>query len=342
MTTHVVPAAPTPRDAPTHETYVLSAAESSALRSAAEELRREHRSTEDEQFLLMAPTLAAALPGTLLRHLHAMRRLESTPALLVRDPYADPEPGPTPSHWRETDRSRTLTDDFRLLLLATQLGDPFSWSSLQQGRLVTDILPIRGREDEQTGHSSDTVLDYHVEDAFRSDRCDYLGLLCLRNDDQVATTLAALDVTSLTSAQVDLLFQPRFVIRPDTEHLRNLTQAQQSTPAVWEHPVAVLFGSRQAPYLRLDPPYMSALPGDEAAREALDALCRRLSASLTDVPLVPGDILLVDNYRAVHGRRPFRARYDGTDRWLRRTTISRDLRRSRPLRSSPLDPVVRY
>jgi hypothetical protein len=40
-------------------------------------------------------------------------------------------------------------------------------------------------------------------------------------------------------------------------------------------------------------------------------------------------VLFVDNYRAVHGRRPFTARYDGTDRWLKRIGVSRDLRRSR-------------
>ena len=33
----------------------------------------------------------------------------------------------------------------------------------------------------------------------------------------------------------------------------------------------------------------------------------------------------VDNRRAVHGRSEFRARFDGTDRWLQRTFVVDDL-----------------
>jgi hypothetical protein len=37
--------------------------------------------------------------------------------------------------------------------------------------------------------------------------------------------------------------------------------------------------------------------------------------------LRPGQLLLIDNDVAVHGRAPFTARYDGTDRWLKRVNI---------------------
>jgi alpha-ketoglutarate-dependent taurine dioxygenase len=47
------------------------------------------------------------------------------------------------------------------------------------------------------------------------------------------------------------------------------------------------------------------------------------------VALAPGDILILDNYRGVHGRRPFEAKYDGRDRWLKRVSVTRDLRRQR-------------
>lgn len=41
----------------------------------------------------------------------------------------------------------------------------------------------------------------------------------------------------------------------------------------------------------------------------------------TTVPNAPGDLTLIDNDVAVHGRIPFRPRYDGTDRWLKRVLI---------------------
>jgi alpha-ketoglutarate-dependent taurine dioxygenase len=51
------------------------------------------------------------------------------------------------------------------------------------------------------------------------------------------------------------------------------------------------------------------------------------------VVLEPGDLLVVDNTVAVHGRSPFPARYDGTDRWLQRAFVVADLAPSAAVRS---------
>lgn len=48
------------------------------------------------------------------------------------------------------------------------------------------------------------------------------------------------------------------------------------------------------------------------------------------VALTPGDVLVVDNDLVVHGRVPFKARYDGTDRWLKRSSVRVPGRRTRP------------
>lgn len=49
-----------------------------------------------------------------------------------------------------------------------------------------------------------------------------------------------------------------------------------------------------------------------------------------DVVLEPGDALVVDNDVAVHGRVPFRARYDGADRRLKRALVRIPERPGRP------------
>jgi alpha-ketoglutarate-dependent taurine dioxygenase len=67
-----------------------------------------------------------------------------------------------------------------------------------------------------------------------------------------------------------------------------------------------------------------------------------MEAVMTTVALEPGDLLIIDNYRSVHGRRPFRARYDGADRWLRHVMVTLDLGRSRARRSSAEDRVVGF
>ena len=43
----------------------------------------------------------------------------------------------------------------------------------------------------------------------------------------------------------------------------------------------------------------------------------------------PGDLAILDNRVTAHGRTAFRPRYDGADRWVQRTFVIADLRRSR-------------
>ena len=64
---------------------------------------------------------------------------------------------------------------------------------------------------------------------------------------------------------------------------------------------------------------------DATARDALAALADAIACSYTSVVLEAGDLLVIDNRRAVHGRSEFRARFDGTDRWLQRTFVVDDL-----------------
>ena len=88
----------------------------------------------------------------------------------------------------------------------------------------------------------------------------------------------------------------------------------------------MLFGSRQAPYVRLDPFFTKPL--DDEASGALNALAQSVDDNIQELVLQPGDCLFIDNYRIVHGRNAFKARYDGTDRWLKRINLTRDLRKS--------------
>ncbi|MBW4720413.1 TauD/TfdA family dioxygenase [Saccharothrix obliqua] len=291
--------------------------------AALDDLVARYGRADHPDFLPRAPFAADVLPDDLAAALAAMRYRESPSVLVVRGgPVAEPAV-PTPVHWRERPAAATVRQDFWLALVASRLGDPVCWSTLQGGRLFHDILPIAGEEHEQTGHGSADVLEFHVEDGFCDHRCDALALLCVRDRDGVASLVAAVDALDLGELDLEVLFEPRFLIRPDPEHLRGVDPASVPVP-----PRPVLFGDPAAPYLRVDPAYTDPLPGDERAARALEDLCARLAGAMVALPMSPGDLLLVDNYRAVHGRAAFRARYDGTDRWLRKVTVVRDLRRT--------------
>src|SRR5262249_141368 len=155
-----------------------------------------------------------------------------------------------------------------------------------------------------------------TEDAYNASRADFIGLLCLRNPDATPTTVGVLPADQLDPQHLDQLFQPLYYFGTDL--------AKAGRPRM-SGPEAVLSGAHRRRYLRVDPYFMS--PSDKAAKEALAALSELIERGLEEVALGPGEMLFLDNHRAVHGRRPFAAKYDGSDRWLKRINISRDLRR---------------
>ncbi|MBA2717457.1 MAG: TauD/TfdA family dioxygenase [Propionibacteriales bacterium] len=320
-----------------------------ALETLVAELLAAHPAEADPEFFVRLSCAARRFPDRLLTDLEAWRQQERTAALVLSGWQIDDAAlGLTPRHWSSAAMPSTRREDLYLLLLGAALGDPFAWSTLQDGRLVHNVLPIPGEETKQSGHSSDVLVGWHTEDSFHPYRCDYLGLMSIRNVDGTATTVSSVDDLDLTALDLNVLSQPRFVIEPDIEHLKGAdAQPQRPTlgPSIREQlaspqPNPVVFGDPARPYLCIDPAYMEALPDDAEAERALATLIDAIEARVVDVILKPGDVLFVDNFLAVHGRKPFRARYDGTDRWLKKVSVTKNLRKSRAMRASAESRVI--
>ncbi|HEU5352820.1 MAG TPA: guanitoxin biosynthesis L-enduracididine beta-hydroxylase GntD [Actinocrinis sp.] len=315
--------------------YTLRDDEAEELRALAKKLRDVEERPGSPAFYDRHWAAADQLPCGLRRFLEGFRRTEPAAACLVRGFPLD-EPGPTPAHWdTEAGSEAALDPELYLALCGLTLGEPFTWASLQLGRIIQNILPIPGDEQRQNGYGSEALLEFHTEDGFHPERCDYLLLLGLRNDDEVSTIVASVRDIELSAQDRTLLSDRRFHILPDDEHVRQLRTRCPGHPAIAEmermrddpEPVAVLFGDQASPYLRIDRPFMRVVGGDPAAELALDRLMAELERVQQDVVVAPGSLLIVDNYLAVHGRRPFGVRYDGTDRWLKKLTVKRNLRR---------------
>ena len=89
--------------------------------------------------------------------------------------------------------------------------------------------------------------------------------------------------------------------------------------------------ARQArPHLRVD--FAETRGVDPEAQAALDVLAEVAMKERLVVHLDEGDLLIVDNRRAVHGRTRFQPRHDRMDRWLMRSFVTRDLLRSESVR----------
>ncbi|MET9340056.1 MULTISPECIES: guanitoxin biosynthesis L-enduracididine beta-hydroxylase GntD [unclassified Nonomuraea] len=318
--------------------YLLDGKEVDAILAVAERIRALDEDPADPGFYDRCWHVREELPVGLRRFLEDFRRTEPAGVCMVHGfPVDDRALGPTPDHWSGAGQSRTASEaEIFLALCGMVLGEPFAWSTLQGGRMVQNIVPIRGDEMRQSGHGSQSLLEFHTEDGFHPLRCDYLLLFGLRNHDRVPTTVSSVRELELPPEQEELLGRPRFHIRPDDEHLRQLELRQPDHPALElmrrmrdePEPVPVLVGDPRRPYLRLDRPFMTCVDGDAEAERALDALVAELEARQQDVVVGQGSLLVIDNYLVVHGRKPFSPRYDGTDRWLKKLTVSRNLRRS--------------
>jgi Fe(II)/alpha-ketoglutarate-dependent arginine beta-hydroxylase len=333
-----------------------------SIKSLITEVAAEHMTVEDADFLHNACLYAHELPRRIRSFLNDFRLKEPSPGVCIISGYPVnfSAIGPTPTHWKwKSDSRSTMREQILLTLHGSLLGDLLGWATQQDGHLVHDVLPIKEHENDQLGTGSQQMLWWHTEDAFHDYQADYIGLHCIRNPDNTATIIGTVDIENLEAAQIDILFQPRFSIRPDESHqeknesdLRKaarrsynqdlINAAYEKIKSMNESPekISVFFGSPDAPYLRLDPYFMTPLDNDPIAQHALNDLIKLIDESLTDLVLQAGDICFIDNYRAVHGRRPFKARYDGTDRWLKRVNIARDLRKSRGLRVSNLSRVI--
>lgn len=293
---------------------------------------------ETDEALHEATVFAHELPIRIRRTLNAFRLERMSGVLRISGYLLDQDRvGPTPAHWRDRPSpSATHREELLLILFSSLLGDPIAWATQQNGRLIHDVLPIKGHEHEQLGSSSESVLTWHTEDAFHPLRGDFLSFACLRNPYAAATTIGYVDSLELPGIMKTTLFQKRFGIRPDESHLAknnvdldqeafsNIDDMQSNPP-----PVAVLFGYPEHPYIRADPYFMSVGADDHEARHALDQLVHEMDQKMFDLRLESGDFCFLDNFRVVHGRKPFKARHDGTDRWLKRVNVASDLRKSR-------------
>lgn len=347
----------------------LTEQEVQEIQAIAERLCKRFPSVEDPAFLSEASLSAHELPRRLRAFLLNFKNSEpeSGICLVSGFPIDQSRIGPTPKSWNSRSTPPpTLPEEIAFFLMGQIVGDPIGWATQQDGYLVHDILPMPGYEHEQLGCGSEEVLAWHTEDAFHPYRGDHLALMCLRNPDQVATTIGSLAGTQLSERHRQLLFEPHFTIRPDESHLpKNASNGNGSNgdghdkgnghevsqkrissydriQRMWDQParIAVLFGDPDSPYLRLDPFFMDPVKDRPEAQEALDALVEAIDRNLEEVVFQPGDICFIDNYRVVHGRKPFRARYDGQDRWLKRLNITRDLRKSRDAREKAESRVL--
>ena len=245
-------------------------------------------------------------------------------ALLVRNaPIGDlPSTPSTPS----TPVAKDLATEFLLLTVARRLGQPVGYVPEHGGRIVQNLVPTRSDADRQTSTSSRSNLMFHTETAFHPHRPRYLLLLCLRGDPAAHTTLASVhDVfEALAPDTVEAMFEPRYRTAVDASFLDG--RENEFGPLM-----PLVTGTRSEPTFVFDADLTIGI--DPVAERVVAEVRDAIERCKTSVVLEPGDVLVIDNNVAVHGRSPFVAKFDGNDRWLQRSFVVADLAPSAAERS---------
>lgn len=320
------------------------------------EITAKYRLAEDPEFLKEATVWAQELPRRIRAAINDFRLTEPDSAMLIISGYPvdDEKIGTTPEHWDRPAEARvpTLEEEILFVLTGSLLGECIGWSTQQAGRIIHDVMPIRGMEQEQIGTGSEQTIWWHTEDAFHPLRGDYIGLMFLRNRDRVPTTFASLQNLGLDPEDWKTLFEPHYTIQPDKSHQpENAAHPEEDDGAerlysrieqMQREPekIPLLSGDPRSPYIRIDPYFMDPVTDNPRAQRAFEALVKAIDGKIEDLVLQPGDICFLDNFKAVHGRRAFKARYDGYDRWFKRMNVTRDLRKSRADRTEATSRII--
>lgn len=302
---------------------VLDDSERSALHERATEAHARiiRWGASVETVLEEAMLLSSSLPDQVTRVLHRVRTSQPPGGgVVVRALPVDSEIPPTPTASRRGELlSQLPVAALVQLAVATRLGEPFAFADENDGRLVHDIVPVRGSEDRQE-NSGSTLLELHTENGFHPYRPEFVTLMGIRSDHErrAKTLLLGLNeiLPGLSSGCREALRQPVYRIRVGSSF----------SPAAWgvaSPPLRVL--DRDDSLLSMDLHAMEGLTDE--AQSALSELRDVVTARLRGTVVGQGDLVVIDNRAAIHGRTSFRARYDGTDRWLRRVFVTSDLRR---------------
>jgi L-asparagine oxygenase len=306
--------------APGRNVLTVDPGEAAVVAAVADRLVAAHPHVDDALVAAARPAWEE-LPAGIRRRLRAFRRDSGVSGVLaVHGLPLDAGLPPTPAVGGSVQRTTTRAAAV-LLLAACGLGDPAAYRQEKGGALVQDVVPVPGQEAFQ-GNAGSTELMLHNENAFHVHRPDHVLLLCLRADhDRVAGlhTSSVREALALLPAPTRALLA-RPVFRTAAPPSFGFDSA--GTPG---H--AVLTGDAEDPDVRVD--FAATTAVTPAGQAALDELSRALGAVPRTLHLEPGDLAVVDNRVALHGRSAFRPRYDGADRWLQRTFVLGDLRRSR-------------
>ncbi len=288
-----------------------------SLRDVPEDLALDALLKTGQQSGSLFPKLRDAL-GELVTH-------ESWKVMVMHGPPPiDTELGPTPVRYLKPKENPILkTDICRALILGMAGVYPYGYDSQQPGNIHNNVVAIKSFEGKK-GISANAAdrLGLHNEDASYNlseynISPDWLTIQALRNPALVPSLVSLPNIGNLPTSTRRLLEEDFFVNHTNPGQGGDENNAQR--------PVSVLYGP-DGQWIRLNTEQLDMDKHSIRHAEALQTLVDMASEATIELDFLPGDIVINDNRRVLHGRArylPHQApKYDGTDRWQRRVVAA--------------------
>lgn len=231
--------------------------------------------------------------------------------LKVKYKFEDSEIPNTPTA-EDVDIEHRFFNEFVMIFVSLMLGCIVNYDKEKKGKYVHNLYPLECKKNHLTDQGSAVTLGLHIEIASEESRPDFVILSCLRQSSPPTPTLIAKvseALNNLKNEDIEALKKRLFLSRPPRSFGDNFEY--RATRMIDTNTNRYYFNFNNG----------MVIPRNGIAESAF--LSAKLEFENVKFPayLFPGEILIIDNNQIMHGRANFKARFDGSDRWMQRTYV---------------------
>lgn len=249
--------------------------------------------------------------------IHFKKNGSETGFLLINIPSSDNTLPSTPDSNKYYIGGNTELAKIQAILMSI-MGNMVSYEAEGNGNLFQDIVPVKSMSNNQTSTGSNFELEIHTEQAFSKLRPDIISLACLRGDINALTYVLPVQyiLSNMDEYEIGLLKQPLWKTGVDLSFkLIN----DYFIDGDIRGPFPIIQGDEKNPILIFDQDLMFGITNE--SQVLLKKIINIYYNYRLTHNLISGDIIFIDNNKAVHGRSQFKPNFDGFDRFLVRSFL---------------------
>lgn len=301
-----------------NDVVVLTEEEKEVFIQLTKPLYKISPSQEMELYLSLAKYASTKIPNRIKKILYEFRTKSTESGILLFKNIPFDKNIVTPDNNSFHLGESTLLSKIQAII-NEYMGEMVAYESEGNGRLFQDMVPDKQLSNTQTSLGSRVELELHTEQAFSELRPDFLSLACLKGDLLAKTYYFHIDqiLKQMTHEEIDYLKKERWMIGVDQSFIMNGCSDELRGP------LSIIKEKENGYQLVFDQDLM--VGNTEYATDLLNKIIDFYYLYRKEVILNPGEILLLDNKKVVHGRSMFSPNFDGNDRFIIRSFVIKHL-----------------